>query len=432
LAAKEVWQSLNEHRDGSQSAVPDDASDFVPPAALYIHVPICASKCSYCDFYSVPASSLSEGFEGELVGAILERASDLRERFGAGAFKTVYVGGGTPTMLSSGAFDALLEGIEALIGSDGSKLPREWTVEANPDSFGPETLEIMSRHGVTRLSIGVQSLDPDELATLGRRHGPEAAISAVRRAAESGMAVSADLIAGIPSPRESPRGFSDAERLAGFAGELLSAGARHLSVYDLTIEEGTAFAMAKSRLRFPNEDEDWDSRKRLEQVLYDAGKRRYEVSNYASIGDECRHNLAYWRMDSYLGAGPGAVSTLARRSGTSLRIEEPREIADYRRLSGEAAVETDIGLRDAAFETVMMAFRTSFGLDVAAFRRRFGIDADAFIGDTLSAWQERIVAGEPWPGTVESGGPALDGEGLNFLNGFLRDCIEEIDRKLSL
>ncbi|MGA2546013.1 MAG: radical SAM family heme chaperone HemW [Rectinemataceae bacterium] len=407
----------------------DDAPGFIPPAALYIHVPICASKCSYCDFYSVPASSLSEGFEDELVGAILERASDLSERFDAGAFKTVYVGGGTPTILSSGVFDSLLEGIGALIGNPGTREPREWTVEANPDSLGPESIEIMRRRGVTRLSIGVQSLDPDELATLGRRHGPEAALGAVRLATEAGMAVSADLIAGIPSPREFPRTIGDAEKIAGFAAELLGAGARHLSVYDLTIEEGTALAMAKSRLRFPNEDEDWDSRRRLEGVLLDAGKRRYEVSNYASIGDECRHNLAYWRMDSYIGAGPGAVSTLARISGTSLRIEELREIVDYRRLSGEAGVETDIGLRDAVLETVMMAFRTSFGLDLAAFRRRFGINAESLIGDTLSTWKERIVAGEPWPGMTESGGPALDGEGLDFLNRFLRDCIEEIDRK---
>jgi oxygen-independent coproporphyrinogen-3 oxidase len=328
-----------------------------------------------------------------LVGAILERAYDLSERFDAGALKTVYVGGGTPTILSSGVFDSLLKGVEALIGNPVTGEPREWTVEANPDSLGPESIEIMRRRGVTRLSIGVQSLDPDELATLGRRHGPEAALRAVRLAADAGMAVSADLIAGIPSPREFPRAIGDAEKIAGFAAELLGAGARHLSVYDLTIEEGTALAMAKSRLRFPNEDEDWDSRRRLEEVLGNAGKRRYEVSNYASIGDECRHNLAYWRMDSYIGAGPGAVSTLARRSGTSLRIEEPKEIVDYRLLSGEAGVETDIGLRDAVLETVMMAFRTSFGLDLAAFRRRFGMNAETLVGDTLSTWKERIVAG---------------------------------------
>jgi oxygen-independent coproporphyrinogen-3 oxidase len=409
----------------------DDASDYIPPSALYIHVPICASKCSYCDFYSVPAATPSEAFESELVGAILLRASKLVERFGNGFFETVYVGGGTPTMLSPVAFDALLGGIESLIGRS-ERVPLEWTVEANPDSLGPENLEIMCKHGVTRVSIGVQSLDPVELATLGRRHGPEAALRATCLAVEAGMTVSADLIACIPSPKGSPRGIGDAGKLARFAGELLSAGARHLSVYDLTIEEGTPIAAAKGRFRFSNEDEDWDSRRRLEQVLRDAGKRRYEVSNYASIGDECRHNLVYWRMDSYVGAGPGAVSTLARQSGTSLRIEEPRVIGDYRHDSGESAVETDIGLRDAVLETAMMAFRTSFGLDLAAFRHRFGRSAESLIGDTLASWKERIVAGEPWQGIGKSVGPALDGEGLNILNRFLRDCIEEIDSKLLL
>jgi coproporphyrinogen III oxidase-like Fe-S oxidoreductase len=137
-------------------------------------------------------------------------------------------------------------------------------------------------------------------------------------------------------------------------------------------------------------------------------------------------------MDSYVGAGPGAVSTLARQSGTSLRIEEPRVIGDYRHDSGESAVETDIGLRDAVLETAMMAFRTSFGLDLAAFRHRFGRSAESLIGDTLASWKERIVAGEPWQGIGKSVGPALDGEGLNILNRFLRDCIEEIDSKLLL
>ena len=417
---------------GQGDATCDGASGFIPPTTLYVHVPLCRSKCSYCDFFSVPATSLSDGFEAELVGAILERAAILSARFGADAFKTVYVGGGTPTILSPKAFDTLLNGIEALACGSTLKRPKEWTVEANPESLSPELIEIMLSHGVTRLSIGVQSLEPVELATLGRIHGPEAALRAVRLGVDARMAISADLIAGIPSSGESTVANHPAGKLARFAGELADAGAGHLSVYDLTIEKGTPLDAAKGHLHFPNEDDEWEARQSLESTLLGAGMRRYEISNYSRMGDECLHNLAYWRMESYLGAGPGAVSTIVRRNGMSLRIEEAKTVEGYRRFASQTASENAIGLRDAVFESVMMAFRTSFGLDLDAFNHRFGMDAEALIGDSLTTWNARIRVGEPWPGKAESAGPALDGQGLDVLNRFLIACSEEIDRKIPL
>ena len=410
----------------------DEGACFVPPAALYVHVPICASKCAYCDFYSVPASSLGEGFETGLVEATLARASALAARFEAEAFETVYVGGGTPSLLSPPALDRLLGGIGNIAEGRGGpgRGKREWTVEANPDSLGPEAIAIMRRHGVTRLSIGVQSLDRAELSILGRRHGVDAALRALALAAEAGLSVSADLIAGIPASTESPRLAFDTDRLAAFARELLSAGAAHLSVYDLSLEDHTPLAASRSRLRFPDEDEDFESRRKLEAQLLESGLRRYEVSNYAAVGDECRHNLAYWRMDSYIGAGPGAVSTVARRSGASLRIEEPKDLADYDHAAIRSS-ESEIAPRDAAFESIMMAFRTSFGLDLAAFRARFGIDAELLIGETMRKWADKLVPGEAWPGSAESRGPALTGEGMDILNRFLRDGMAEMDRGTS-
>jgi oxygen-independent coproporphyrinogen-3 oxidase len=412
-------------------------SEYIAPEALYVHVPVCASKCTYCDFFSEPESSLPEGFENDLVEATLDRATQLAERFGATAFKTIYVGGGTPTMLPPRSLDRLLSGLASLAGS-----PLEWTVEANPDSLGPEVIEVILRRGVTRLSVGVQSLDVDDLEVLGRRHGPEAALSALRLASDAGLKVSADLIAGVPRsrrPRSSEssrrRDFDD-ERLSRFARELLDAGSRHLSVYDLTIEEGTPLALRKGALDFPSEDEDWAMRCRLEASLREAGLRRYEVSNYACIGDECLHNLAYWHMDSYIGAGPGAVSTIARADGTSLRIEEAKSIPDYRDLAGESAVETALGLRETLFEVIMMSFRTRFGLDLAAFQRRFGMDAEKLLEGTFVSWAARLGPGEPWPPNRSARNPdraglALDGKGLDILNRFLGDCLDEIDRKLA-
>jgi oxygen-independent coproporphyrinogen III oxidase len=434
----------SERRSGGRGALPG----YVPPRALYIHVPICASKCAYCDFYSLPSSALPERLEATLVRVTLARASSLAKRFGSTRFDTVYVGGGTPTMLSPPSLELLLGGLAAIAGLRPGRGLFEWTVEANPDSLDGEKLGIMLAQGVTRLSLGVQSLDADELKLLSRRHDPEKALAAAHLASASGLKVSADLIAGVPRPRlEAPRkALRNAGRkapgraLARYALELLDAGASHLSVYDLCLEEGTPLAAAKGGLDFPSEDEDWESRQTLEAALRSRGLRRYEVSNYAAPGAECRHNLAYWRMDSYIGAGPGAVSTIAARDGSSLRIEEPKDAARYEQLVLAAereespGFETGIGLRESVFETIMMSFRTSFGLDLEAFTARFGLDAEALIAESLGAWESHIVPGEARPGAAAPRegrpNPALDGSGLDLLNRFLGDCLGELERKM--
>jgi len=400
---------------------PRGGAPFVPPVALYVHVPVCASKCSYCDFYSLPFTALPEGLEDGLVVATLDRARLLAERFGVRAIETVYIGGGTPTMLSHRALDRLLRGIAEILDAG--------------------SIAIMAMRGVTRLSLGVQSLDVDELKLLGRKHGPDEALEAVRLAASSGMNVSADLIAGIPVPRRNagePLRRHARNGLSSYALSLLDAGASHLSAYDLTLEEGTPLA-SRSDLGYPTEDQVWEERRLLEKALMGRGLRRYEVSNYSARGRECRHNLHYWRMDSYIGAGPGAVSTIARADGSSLRIEEPKDIMAYAQ-TADLAIETRIGTRDSAFEMIMMSFRTAFGLDLETFYDRFGLRAEALIGETLSAWSSHIVAGETWPREADteslraksdsdsSGGPAMDGAGLDILNRFLCDCLVEIDR----
>jgi Coproporphyrinogen III oxidase and related Fe-S oxidoreductases len=363
----------------------------------------------------------------------------LAERFGAESFRTMYVGGGTPTVLSAEPLDRLLLGLSGLAG----KGLAEWTVEANPDSLSPEKLEIFSRRGVTRISLGVQSLDEDELALLGRRHSSAEAIEAVELAAGAGFRVSADLIAGIPSAHGLSR-RAQIGALADSGRRLIDAGARHLSVYDLTLEAGTPLASHAPDLGFPSEDELCDSRSLLEEALAETGMRRYEVSNYAAPGDECLHNLAYWRMDSYLGAGPGAVSTIVYRLSAerphapdavadtiaSLRIEEGRVLEGYATEAPRLAAETALSTKDSAFEAIMMAYRTAFGLDPAAFRERFGFEAGLLIGRSLAAWQGHLVPAEPWPGRARSKevGRRLDGPGLDILNRFLSDCLSELER----
>ena len=364
----------------------------------------------------------------------MARATALSERFGARSYRTVYVGGGTPTVLGSRLLRVLLEGIGALADH-----PREWTVEANPESLDAETIAVIVGAGANRASIGVQSLDDPSLRALGRLHDAASALRAVELAAESGLSVSADLIAALPAYGERP----PRRDLGREALRLLDAGASHLSIYDLAIEGETELgrASARGQLVFPSEEEAWEERREAEELLSTRGFSRYEVSNYAPPGRESVHNLTYWRMESYVGAGPGAVSTIALSAdGTfsrpadpaALRIEEGRSVQLYDSVDAGTA-ETEISLKDAAFEAIMMGFRSSFGPDPVAFRQRFGIELADAIPETLARWADRIVRGRPLPAVAGRGrtpGPALDGEGLDLLNRFLVECMEEIqDRR---
>jgi oxygen-independent coproporphyrinogen-3 oxidase len=407
-------------------------SAFHPPLSLYVHVPVCSSRCAYCDFFSRAAGDYPEGALENLVDATLSRLDGFRSALPGleAGFETVYIGGGTPTALPLPAFSRLLEGLKARVGS-----PREWSMEANPESLDEARLEAALGAGVNRLSLGVQSLDDGLLGRLGRRaRSADCRRALCLAAAQGGLSVSADLIAGLPRDRP----------LAEEAGELLDLGVGHLSVYDLSLEEGTVLEamVASGAFALPGEDEAADERKEAELLLASRGFRRYEVSNYALPGQECRHNLCYWHMDSYLGVGPGAVSTLqalpegggGEGGACSLRIEEARD-------PGREALETPIGLKDAAFEMLMMGFRTIYGLDRAAFEARFGIDAYSLIEKSVAKWRGRLVPAEAWPGRLsrESTGTvlpvsppsfALDSRGLDLLNAFLVDCLGEIDEEL--
>jgi len=383
---------------------------FEVPRSLYIHVPVCRSKCAYCDFFSVPRTSLGGEALSPLIGATLARVAELASRFGAGVFDTVYVGGGTPSVLPRELLAALLEGLAPFAPS-----PREWTVEANPESLDAEFLALALGAGVTRLSLGVQSLDPALLRLLGRPAGAETALEALELAAGSGLDVSADLIAGLPR-----RGGLSSEVAA-----LLGFGLGHLSVYDLILEEGTPLeALARQGgLALLSEDEGADEREEAETLLASRGFGRYEVSNYALPGKESLHNLAYWRMDSYLGAGPGAVSTLAaERGGSSLRIEELASIEGYTAGSGPRATETFLAPRDSAIEVLMMGVRTREGLDLGRFEARFGFPLPELLPATLAKWKRRLV---PALGRL-----ALDSRGLDLSNGFLAEALLELERTL--
>jgi len=393
------------------------------PDSLYVHIPFCGSRCSYCDFFSTVTDRNDDGIVGAVVTATLERIEELALRFGVTGFRTVYVGGGTPSALPRDELRRLLSGIGRRAGS-----VREWTVEANPESTDEDFLDILRGAGVTRLSFGIQSLDDRLLSELGRKARAADSISALRRAARLDFRLSADLIAGV-------------SRAGGLAEELrflVEEGVEHLSVYDLTLEEGTVLKSRWERGQFSiqGEDEAADERRAADEILATRGYSRYEVSNYALPGSESAHNLVYWRMGSWIGAGPGATGTISEDwaeeqtggigaarpglDGGSLRIEETRSLRRYAAgAAGAEAKESLVSPADSAFEVMMMAFRTREGLDCAAFERRFGLEPAGLIADSLERWKPRIVRGE--------NRIALDAAGLDLLNRFLVDCLAELE-----
>jgi oxygen-independent coproporphyrinogen-3 oxidase len=269
------------------------------PPHLYLHVPFCASKCSYCDFFSVaePAGEVVDAW----LGGVVAQMRDWLARGLPGTIETVYVGGGTPSW--SDAPVPLLAGGEA-----DNSLPlapgAEVTLEANPDSLDADALERARYLLVNRLSIGVQSFDDVELGMLGRRHDASGAFRAVETALASGFEVSIDLMCGLPG--QSPESW---ERTLSAA---VATGVSHVSVYPLTLETGTRLEreVARGAVPTPEADIAADMMIAAGEILGAAGLPRYEVSSYAAPGHESRHNLAYWTGRPYMGIGPGAHGML--------------------------------------------------------------------------------------------------------------------------
>lgn len=391
---------------------------FETPKALYIHIPFCRTRCSYCDFHSFDLSCLNPGLSASYTEALKSRLASLgKDMFSD--IETIYIGGGTPTSLSDAEFASLVHSLGGL----GTKKLREWTVEANPESLSPEKIRILQDSGVTRISLGIQSLDEGELALLGRRGTTDQCKRALHLAQKSGLAVSADLISGLPIRAEGGKSF-----LAESTRFLIAEGIPHISVYDLTLEEGTLLAarIASGELRAMDEDAAFEERKAVENLLKSAGYMRYEVSNFALAGAMSRHNSIYWEMRSYLGLGSGAVSTLvsserAIREGlpAGLRISETKDLDTFRSRPDEGMELEVLSARTSAFETIMMGLRTARGVDSGRFEGRFGLSPEALFPATIKKWHSHFTCGEDFI--------SLDDEGMDILNSILVDIGTEID-----
>jgi oxygen-independent coproporphyrinogen-3 oxidase len=278
---------------------------------LYVHVPFCAAKCTYCDFYS-----LAE--EGQDLPGTLDCLLREAERRAPRSPRTVFLGGGTPSLYSVDELGRLLDGLDRVTGFRTSA--SEVTCECNPESLDPEKARALRDLGVDRLSIGFQSLDPEVLALFGRVHGPADSLAAYAAAREAGFErVSIDLIYGVPGQKISSW-ESDLVYVIGLRPD-------HVSAYQLTYEPATPLAARVDRgeLQPLSEEDELAFFELTHGCLSSAGYEPYEVSNFASSGLQCLHNLNYWANGPYVGIGPSAVSKIG-----ATRFGNPRSLVPWR------------------------------------------------------------------------------------------------------
>jgi len=321
-------------------------------AGLYVHIPFCVRKCGYCDFYS-EAGQLH--LLDDYLNALLTEAGQYR---GPG-FDTLYIGGGTPSLLGAAALERIMGGLAACL--DLSNLD-EATVEANPDTAGSEFLGAALACGISRISIGVQSLNDIELNKSGRLHNAVQALAAIAKARECGFEnISADIIVGLPG--------QTLQSLENTLCGLIHAAVTHISAYCLSIEPGSGFA-AHPPQNLPDDDAQAGLFEFAARYLKDNGFVHYEISNFARPARECRHNLNYWRGGEYLGLGAGAASHLNRR-----RFKNAADLHKY--IEAPLALQCEAEELDAeakSAEEAMLRLRLlEEGLDISSLAARYGI-----------------------------------------------------------
>ncbi len=360
--------------------------------ALYMHIPFCRVKCPYCSFVVYTRRAhVREDYLNALVAELDLRIASLTEeetrvargpdgRFPLG---TVYLGGGTPSLLSTETLGGLLDAVRSRFALVNDA---EVTVETEPGTTDAETFAALTGHGVNRVTIGVQSFDDVHLATLGRAHSGSDARAAIAACREGGITnLDLDLMFGLPG-----------QTLASWRADLAEAVAHapeHLSLYNLTLEPGTPFAQraARGTLSLPEEETQAKMMRAAMSTSAKAGLVHYEISNFARPGFASRHNRSYWTGDAYLGIGVGAHGFLpgGGKHGLGRRwwnVRAPERYADTVRggqLPEEGAEE--LGREAALLEALYLGLRQRSGLDLASLPRRFGIrltpEADAMLED---------------------------------------------------
>jgi oxygen-independent coproporphyrinogen-3 oxidase len=362
-------------------------------ASLYIHAPFCHSLCDYCDFYSV--LSKNDSIMDAYIEAVKTDIQYQIQYFNTGKIETAYIGGGTPSVLGAKRMGLLFDFLNAL----PSFTPDEFTVEVNPESVNREFLDLCRQGGVNRVSAGVQTFHEPSRREVNRMGNIKFITEALELISnEYSDNFSVDIITGLP--------FQNDKSVQYDIEKLLDYNPVHISLYSLTIENDTPLhqKIHDGIIQLPDVDSLWLNARDL---LQEAGYDHYEVSNFSLPGKQCAHNVRYWQMESWLGAGPAASGTIIDGE-SARRLTWNADINAYLKnpLFDLSSIE-HIDKTTLMKETIMMGFRYKDGPNSETFKKRFGMSIDDCIPKTLERWQNKML----------------------FLNSFVSDAFLELDSK---
>lgn len=340
----------------------------LPPLSLYIHIPWCLKKCPYCDFNSHEVRGQdNQTPEDEYVAALLRDLELALADVWGRRLSSVFFGGGTPSLFSARSIDTILTAVRTLLPLEHFA---EVTLEANPGTFEAQKFADFRAAGINRLSIGIQSFNPQHLKALGRVHDDREAHRAVEIAQKNFDNINLDLMYALPG-QTLPEAQNDIETAC-------AAGVTHISAYHLTLEPNTLFHRFPPAL--PDDEQAAAMQEMIEQVTASQQYRNYETSAFARVGKESRHNMNYWQFGDYIGIGAGAHSKIsfADKIVRQMRYKQPKEYL-AKAQSGESLIHThqEVTAEDRGFEFMMNALRLTGGFDTALFQERTGLPLSA-------------------------------------------------------
>ncbi|ABG84658.1 MULTISPECIES: radical SAM family heme chaperone HemW [Clostridium] len=372
--------------------------------SLYIHIPFCAQKCLYCDF---PSFARKDHLRKAYIEALNKEIINLREKHNNLEINTIFIGGGTPSVLESNELECLLKEIAKL----NMAKDIEYSMECNPGNLTEEKLEVMKKYGVNRISMGLQAKQDNLLKGLGRIHNYKTFKENFLLAKKVGFNnINVDLMFGLPNQR-----LNEWEETLR---EIISLEPAHISAYSLIIEEGTAFynLYENDKLKLPTEEEERKMYHLAKKILEENGFNQYEISNYAKEGKECRHNLAYWNMDNWIGVGSAAASYI---NGKRIKnISSVEEYINSINEKGEAVEEIiNNSKNDNMEEFMFMGLRKINGIDENEFKKRFSMNINDVYGEILNKYIDEGLL------IRDSGRIFLSEKGIEISNIIMADFL---------
>ncbi|HII4513018.1 radical SAM family heme chaperone HemW [Clostridium perfringens] len=372
--------------------------------SLYIHIPFCAQKCLYCDF---PSFARKDHLRKAYIEALNKEIISLREKHNNLEINTIFIGGGTPSVLEANELECLLKEVAKL----NMAKDIEYSIECNPGNLTEEKLEVMKKYGVNRISMGLQAKQDNLLKGLGRIHNYKTFKENFLLAKKVGFNnINVDLMFGLPN--QSLNEWEETLR------EIISLEPAHISAYSLIIEEGTAFynLYENDKLKLPTEEEERKMYHLAKKILEENGFNQYEISNYAKEGKECRHNLAYWNMDNWIGVGSAAASYI---NGKRIKnISSVEEYINSIKDKGEAVEEIiNNSKNDNMEEFMFMGLRKINGIGENEFKNRFSMNINDVYGEILNKYiGEGLLI-------RESGSIFLSEKGIEISNVIMADFL---------